>query len=132
MRTYQLKINVNNLRAEIKKDYFKYRDIFYRCLIGNLSVYHQLYGQVLQNTIIEDSHYNQYLLYLVNRNMSLKEILAEIDTPYNLSIFMDTNVYFEEFIRMKHDSTKLNVYHLSIDDTYNIITTNKHLENHAK
>lgn len=131
MHAYQLKINVNNLRKEIEKDYFKYRDIFFRCLIGNLCVYNQLYGNVVYNSIIEDSHYNQYLLYLVNRSASLEDILKEIDSPYNVSIFLDTNVYFEEFIRMKHNPKKLNNYQLTIDDMCNIVVTNMQLNRHV-
>lgn len=131
MKTYFLKINANNLRNEIKKDYFKYRDIFFKCLIGNLCVHNQLYKSVLSSTIIEDSHYNQYLMYLISRNPTLKEIVAEIDTPFNISVFLDTSVYLEEFIQTKHDSTKLNVYQLTIDDNFNVVITVK-LLNYVK
>jgi hypothetical protein len=97
-------------------------------MIGNLCIYNQLYGTVLTTSLIEDSHYNQYLMYLANRQVTLEGIVAEIDSPYNLSVFLDTSIYFEEFIKYKHDPTKLNLYNLSIDDNYNIVVTNRQLK----
>jgi len=131
MRAYQLKINVSNLRDHIKKDYFKYRDIFFKCLIGNLYVYNQLYGNVLHSTILEDIYYNQHLFKLINRNATLEEVISEIDSTYNVTIFLDTTMYFEEFIRLKHDPKKINVYQLSIDDMCNIVVTNMQLNRYV-
>ena len=131
MRTYVLKINVNNIHSEIQRDYFKYRDIFYKCLIVNLCICSKLTIENLhQSSIIEDSHYNQYLIYLINSNMTLEDLIKEIDPVYNVSIFTDTHIYLEEFINMKHNQSLLNVYSLTIDDAYNIVITNKQLRRH--
>ena len=130
MKTHLLRINANNLRKEIHHDFFKYRDIFYKCLVANLAVYNQMYANVLSTTILEDAAYNQYLLSLVNRQASLEEILKDIDSPYIMSIFLDTQVNFEDFIRSYHSGKKLNVYQLTIDDQCHIYVTNKHLRIH--
>lgn len=131
MRTFQLKINFNNLSRDIEKDYFKHKDIFYRCLIVNLCTYNLLHSPILHNTIIEDSHYNQYLLHLVNRGGVVEDMIREIDTLHHMSLFLDTNVYLEEFIQLKHNPKTLNLYHLTIDDGYNAVITNKHLKRYA-
>lgn len=128
MRTFTLKINMNNLKKDIEKDYFKYRDIFYRCLIVNLCIYSKLNPNlVLTTTIIEDSHYNQYLLNLINLNYSLEDMVKEIDPLYNVNVFIDTHVYLEEFITLKHNPNVMNIYSLTIDDTYNIVINNKQI-----
>lgn len=127
MKTHVLKINANNLHRQIHEDYFKYRDIFYRCLVGNLALHQQLYTDVLSSSVMEDAMYNQYLLSLINTNITVESILRDIDSPHNLSIFLDTSTYFEEFILYYHNSKFLNVYQLTIDDTCNIVVTNKHL-----
>lgn len=131
MKTYELKINASNLKKEIEKDYFKYKDIYYKCLIGNLCLYNTLYGEVLSNTIIGESHYNQYLLNLINRPITLESILTEIDSPHNITIFLDTNIYIQEFITMKHQKNKLNVYSLDIDDLHRVTVLNKTLNRYA-
>lgn len=133
MRTQVLKINVNNIRHEIEKDYFRYKDLFYRCLIVNLCVYNTFNHVILTSTIIEDSHYNQYLLYLAQKQATVNELVAEIDPVHAVSTFLDTQVYLEEFINMRHDANMVNLYSLTIDDTYNIVITNKQLKkNHAQ
>lgn len=130
MKTQVLRINVNNMRQEIEKDYFRYKDVFYKCLIVNLCIYNSFNNFVLSSTIIDDSHYNQYLLYLANKQASLSELIAEIDPIHAVNTFLDTQVYLEEFVNMKHDANLINLYSLSIDDTYHIVITNKQLKRH--
>lgn len=125
MKTESLRVNVINLKREIQKDYFKYKDIFYKCLIGNLCIYNQTHGLVLHNTIIDDGHYNQYLAYNINKQSTIEDILKDMDTPFNMYIFLDLQVYFEDFIRVKHNKAKLNIYHLTVDDGYNLVISNK-------
>lgn len=133
MRTQVLKINVNNIRHEIEKDYFRYKDLFYRCLIVNLCIYNSMNNMILASTIIEDSHYNQYLLFLGQKQATLQEMIAEIDPVHAVSTFLDTQVYLEEFINLKHEHNLVNLYSLTIDDAYNIVITNKQLKrNHAQ
>lgn len=131
MKTYVLKINMANIRKDIEKDYFKYKDIFFKCLLTNLYVYSAMYRNILPSTVIEDSHYNQHLMYLVSSNMSVEEAIQDVINTFNIEVFLDTNVYFEEFIQMKHDEAKINVYQLTIDDYSNIVVTNKQIIRHA-
>ena len=80
MRTHQLKINFNNLKHDIEKDYFKFRDIFYRCLVANLAIFHTTKQPLLHNTILEDAHNNQLLHYLINKQAEIvgfNEILQQ-------------------------------------------------------
>jgi len=128
MKTFTLRINVNNLRDEIEKDFFKFKDIFYKALIANLYAYDMFNSRILPNTIIEDSYYNQYLLFIISKNTTLREVINEIGFPYNTSIFLDMNLYIEEFINIKHNKNTLNLYSLTIDDTYHIVINNKQLK----
>lgn len=129
MRTLTLKINVNNLREQIQRDYFKYRDLFYRCLVVNLCSTGRMTPQdLLSSTIIEDSHYNQHLLYLANSNLALQDMIKDLDPSENANLFIDTNIYFFEFFNSRHDPHRVNVYSLTIDDAYNIVITNKQLK----
>jgi hypothetical protein len=130
MRSLTLKININHLRGDIDRDYFKFKDSFYKCLIVNLCIYNTFHGNILASSIIEDSHYNQYLLYLANRQSTMEELIAEIDPVHATTIFLDSNIYLEEFINTKHDANVMNLYSLTIDDTYNIVITNKQLKRH--
>lgn len=128
MRTQVLKINVVNLKHEIERDYFRFKELFYRCLVVNLCVYNTFHQNVLQSTIIEDGHYNQFLLFLTQKACSIPEMIAEIDPVHAASTFLDTNLYLEEFINMKHDPSLMNLYSLTIDDTYHIVITNKQIK----
>lgn len=130
MRTHVLKINMSNIGHQIEKNYFHYRDLFYRCLVVNLCVYDAMSHKVLSSTIIEDSHYNQYLLHLAQRQASLQELISEIDPTHAVTTFLDTQLYMEEFLNAKHDDTLSNLYSLTIDDMYNIVITNKQLKRH--
>lgn len=133
MKTQVLKINVNNLKNEIEKDYFKYKDIFYRCLIVNLCIYNSFNNMVLHSTIVEDAQYNQFLLYLAQKQCSPQELIAEIDPVHAVTIFLDSNIYLEEFINTRHDNNMMNLYSLTIDDMYNIVITNKQIRrSHAQ
>jgi len=131
MKTFQLKINMANLKNEIDKDYFKYKDIFYKCLIGNLTLSNIHVKEVTGTAILDDSYYNQYFLYAAANNITVKRILEEIASPYNISIFLDTNMYYEEFIRSRHSDKHINLYSIQIDDLYNVLVTIKWLPKHV-
>jgi len=131
MKTYQLKINMANLKKEVERDYFKYKDIFYKCLIGNINLFNILHFKNPTISILDDSHYNQFYLYSITNGVTIEKILQDIDSPYNVSIFLDTNMYYEEFIRLRHSDKHINLYSLHIDDLCNVIVTNKHLTKNA-
>lgn len=82
---------------------------------------------MLQNTIIEDSSYNQYFLYLANKQLSLKELLSELNISDALSLYMDFSLYIDEFLQDKHMDNRINVYSISVTDDGNLIISNKKL-----
>lgn len=84
------------------------------------------YG-LLQNTIIEESSYNQYFLYLANKQLSLEEILMELNIANELPLYMDISLYIEEFLQQKHSNNHINVYSLTISDDGYLIISNKQL-----
>jgi len=127
MRTFQLKVNVNNIKRNINNHYFKYRDIFYRILVTNVCVYNYINPNLLQNTIIEESHYNQQFLNLSNKQLSLKEMLQELNIETELPLYMDVSLYIEEFLQVKHSNNHINVYSLSISDNGYLLISNKQL-----
>lgn len=127
MRTFQLKVNVNNIKRDINNHYFKYRDMFYRMLVTNICIYNYINYGLLQNTIIEESHYNQVFLNLANKQMSLEEILRELNIETELPLYMDISLYIEEFLQQKHSNNHINVYSLSISDNGYLVIDNKHL-----
>ena len=128
MRTDSLKVNVNNIKREINSQYFKYRDMFYRMLVANICVYNYMNYNVLQNTIFEDSSYNQYFLYVANKRLSLEEILSELNIIHELPLYMDVSLYIEEFIQQKHSNKHINVYSLTISDEGHLVVSNKKLD----
>ena len=131
MRTYQLKVNVNNLRREITNHYFKYRDMFYRMLVTNICIYNYMNYGLLQNTIIEESSYNQYFLHLANRPLSLEELLMELNIANELPLYMDVSLYIEEFLQQKHSNKHINLYSITISDDGCLVIENKHIDKPA-
>lgn len=128
MRTDYLKVNVNNIKQQINSQYFKYRDIFYRMLITNICIYNYMNYGILKNTILEDSSYNQYFLYIANKQLSLEEILTELNIIQELPLYMDISLYIEEFIQQKHSNKHINVYSITISDDGYLIINNKKLD----
>lgn len=128
MRTQVLKVNVNNLKKEINNNYFKYKDIFYKCLVVNLCLYSMTKRDITENVIIEDSVYQQYLSYLINKKCNLPELLQEIALESHISIFLDLSIYIDEFIDMKYNPLKFNLFSLTIDDNGYINVSNKTLK----
>lgn len=133
MRTYVQRINISNLKRQIDEDYFRYKELFHRCLVVSLCIYNSFNRNVLHSTIIEDSHYNQFLMYLAQKTCTVPEMIAEIDAVHAATTFLDMNIYLEEFINHRHDNNVLNLYSLTIDDTYHIVITNKQIKrSHAQ
>lgn len=128
MLTHSLKINLNNIKKDINKHYFKYRDIFYRILLTNICVYNTVNNNMLQNTIIEDSNYNQYFLYLISKQLSLKELLSELNIENELALYIDLSLYIDEFLQLKHSNDYINVYSIYITDDGYLIVYNKKLD----
>ncbi len=127
MKTDTVKINLNNIKKNINNNYFRYRDMFYRMLVTNICVYNCINYGMLQNTIIEESHYSQYFLNIANKQLSLEEILSELNIINELPLYMDISLYIEEFLQQKHMNNCINVYSLTISDDGYLIITNKKL-----
>lgn len=127
MKTHTLKININNFKKDITNHYFKYRDMYYRMLVTNICIYNYVNNQLLQNTVIEESSYNQYFLHLVNRQLNLTGLLSELNIENELPIYMDISIYIEEFLQIKHSNNHINLYSLTITDDGFLIIENKHL-----
>lgn len=129
MRTYVLRINFNNLRKEINDNYFLYKDIFYKCFIANVYSYCINNKDVSKNIFIDNAHYWQYFVNAINIKQPIKSMLYELSIDKYVNIFLDMNLYIEEFINMKHDRNALNIYSLDISDTYYLEIKNKHIKN---
>lgn len=125
MKTHILKINVNNLKSEIESNYFKYRDIFYKCLIVNICL-HALYIRFIgYETLFEEGHYNNYFQFHINRSYTLESLLNDMDILNHRQLFLDMNLYVSEFIELRHRPKMFNIYSLTIDDHYHIVISNK-------
>lgn len=119
MRTYTLKINVNHLKKDIEKDYFKYRQMFFKALVVSVCINSVLYKDLVPFTVIEDEVYNQYFLQLASRAITEIDLLTELNTKEQLAIYFDILPYVEEFFN-KHIDTQsyiaLNVLNIRIND----------------
>lgn len=128
MITHSVRINLNNIKKHINKQYFKYRDIFYRILLINLCINREFNNTTLSNTIIEDAGYNQYFLYLINKQLSLKELLSELNIENELPLYIDLSLYIDEFIKLKHYNEYLNIYSVTITDDGHLVIYNKKID----
>lgn len=127
MKTYVLRINFNNLKPQIDSNYFLYKDVFYKCFIASMYNHYINNKQILNNILIDNSHYWQYFINAVNINQTLESMLYELNLDRYVYIFLDMNIYLEEFFNMKHMNGVLNIYSLDITDTYNVEIKNKQI-----
>ena len=119
MRTHALKINLNHLKKEIEKDYFKYRQMFFKMLVVSTCIHSTLYKNIIPFIVIEDEVYNQYLYQLVSRAVTENDLLAEIGSREQLSVYFDMLPYIEEFFDKYVETNNyavLNVLNLKIND----------------
>lgn len=127
MLSSTLRINQNNLKNELEENYFYYLDVFHRCLLVSLVLHHNTKENVLESTIMENAYYSQMLVDLDSRFKKGYNIIEDINSKTALDTFLDVQVYLEEFIGNKHNSSGTNIYNLTIDHEYNIVITNKRL-----
>ena len=127
MVTHQLKINFANLKHEIERNYFAYRDIFYKALIVNLCNHHAVCKPIAESTVLEDFQYNQSFQQLIQSSHTLRDLVLQVTNLTHPSVVIDMEIYVDEFLQARHNSKRINVYSLTIDDCYNVIITNKQL-----
>lgn len=127
MVIHQLKINFANLKSEIERNYFAYRDIFYAALIVNLCNYHTTTRNIAETLILEDSQYDYSFRQFLLSCGSIYDLATHPVLSSHPNLVIDIGIYVEEFLDMRHNHAKTNVYSLSIDDCYNVVITNKHL-----
>ena len=125
MQSFQLKVNISNLRKEIAKDYFRYLDIFHKCLAGSLYLSHLENNSTSQTVSFENAIYNTYFTSLVNSNVSIEQFLKSLNTEHAVFIFLDTQIYLEQFIKHRHVCSKLNIYNLTITSDFELLITLK-------
>lgn len=127
MRMHTLKINQRHLKNELEEGFFYYLDVYHRCLAVSI-IYHGIDdGDIVPSTIMENSHYNSLLRDMKERFRQGYNILEEIHSKYSLDIYMDTQIYLEEFLKAKHNKGMANVYSLTLDNKFNLVITNKQL-----
>ena len=80
---------------------------------------------MLQNTIIDESTYNQSFLYLSNQRLTLTELLSELNIANELPLYMDISLYLDEFIRDRHSNNHINIYSVTISDDGQLVISNK-------
>ena len=80
---------------------------------------------MLQNTIIDESTYNQSFLYLSNQRLTLTELLSELNIANELPLYMDISLYLDEFIRDRHSNNHINIYSVTISDVGQLVISNK-------
>lgn len=127
MQTARLKIGMAHLKKEIDVAYFKYRDLMYKSMVVNILLYSRIYSPLLEHTVIEDRHYHDFMVNLHRSQLSDRDLLIHIDPTIGSTIQSDMMIYMEEFISLKHSSRMVNVYSLSIDDSYSTIIENRRL-----
>jgi len=125
MQSFQLKINISNLKKEIAEDYFRYLDIFHKCLAGNLYLINMHNNGILRSTAFENAIYNQYFNNLVSSNTRVEAFLSSMNLPNASLIFLDTQLYLDQFISRRHNLNKLNIYNLTIDNNLEVIISLK-------
>lgn len=125
MRTVTIKINYANLKNEIETNYFYYLDLFYKTFIVSLCIFDKNVKPILFSTVIENSQYNHFLREVQEAQDRGEEIIDLIDPKHNIHVFTDMNVYTLDFLNLKHNGKKPNIYNLTIDDNYNVCITNK-------
>lgn len=128
MHTYVLRINFSHLKKEIDDNYFLYRDIFYKCLVASMYNYCINDKDITKNILIDNSYYWQYLVNAININQPMELMLHELSIDRYVHIFLDMNIYIDEFINMKHRPDILNIYSLDISDTYKVEIKNKQIK----
>lgn len=128
MHTYVLRINFSHLKKEIDDNYFLYRDIFYKCLVASMYNYCINDKDITKNILIDNSYYWQYLVNAININQPMELMLHELNIDRYVHIFLDMNIYIDEFINMKHRPDILNIYSLDISDTYKVEIKNKQIK----
>jgi len=125
VRTVTIKINYANLKNEIETNYFYYLDLFYKTFIVSLCIFDKNVKPILFSTVIENSQYNHFLREVQEAQDRGEEIIDLIDPKHNIHVFTDMNVYTLDFLNLKHNGKKPNIYNLTIDDNYNVCITNK-------
>ena len=125
MRTITVKINYANLKHKIEENYFYYLDLFYKSFVVSLCIFDKNIKPILFSTVIENSHYNNFLHEVRAAQDRGEEIIDLIDPKHNIHVLSDMNVYTLDFLNLKHNEKKPNIYNLTIDDNYNVCITNK-------
>lgn len=118
----RLKINVAELSSDISNNYFKYRDIYYRCLVNCLYIYSIYRDNILPTSVIEEDKYNSYLTTLKSSIPTVEQLITQMNSTVEAYILTDIQVYLDDFIRMKHIKNKVNVYNLTIEDNSVVVT----------
>lgn len=127
IRTKDCLINLSNLKSQIDNDYFKYRDMFYRCMIVNLGLYNLTKEEIRCTTIIEDSHYHQTFFTMLEGSPSIEHLLRDVESSEYTMLLVDMNLYLDSFIEKNHNHNVMNIYSLSIEDNFHVRISNKQI-----
>lgn len=129
MNHYSVRINYNNIRGQIQQDYFHYLDMFYKILILYVVFNDRPELPLSQTLVLENRHYDDLLRRVIASGCMGRRIpeLSTIDP----TAIVDMQIYLEDFVRLKHNKSAINIYNLTIDEDYNVLITNKYFSRHA-
>lgn len=124
MNAYQVRINMNHMRHEVRQDFIGTKDVLTRCVIADLAIVHYTM-RPLDSIIMEDYGYNQLLrtaLYQpsLEHSFELLGVIGQIN-----SVALDIYAFIEEFIVKYHKPNKSCYVLVTIDSSYHLIITIK-------
>ncbi len=124
MHEHILSINIAHLQEGINRNFFEFRDVFYRCLIAALWSHNNPNAHTGTQIAIDDQSYNQLLHELLHYSgyTALSHCLT---TTQAISVYQDLSVYLQEFIEQRQRSDRYNIYCVDIVPGHKLIVKNK-------
>lgn len=130
MNSYQVRVNMNHMKAAIEQDYMAAKDHLTRSTLASLAIVH-CSSKPLHSITMEDHQYNLLYQHALSQP-TLELAFTCLGLQTNLATALDIHSYIEEFILRHHNPTKTSYCLITIDSAYYLVITLKEFNTRDK
>lgn len=117
MKLYKQSVNLNNIKKELNKKYFLYKEVLNKFLV--LYLYNsQIFSPYINSNIMFEEASNQQLYnYLLSKSLNHKQLFVELNLENYIYLYLDFSLYIESLFRDNYsNNNSLYLLGLNIED----------------
>ena len=106
MKLHKQSVNLNNIKRELNKKYFLYKEVLNKFLVLYLYNCQILSPYTISNIMFEEASNQQLYNYILSKSLNHKQIFVELNLENYIYLYLDFSLYIESLLKDNYSNNK--------------------------